>query len=160
MYDLDHDEAPVHNESTKGRQKKDSLDEDNLMSTLLLFIMFANNISIRLQNIATKDLATEAIENDLLVAKIKGQEQTNMFVKERLILCAESNTKFRDPLHQNKILTFASLYDSERTASSSSKVKTLKADRCVLQRFIIAYERGRSVNIDIILCHELHYQFH
>ena len=58
MYDLDHDEAPVHNESTKGRQKKDSLNEDNLMSTLLLFNMFANNISFRLQNIATKDLAT------------------------------------------------------------------------------------------------------
>ena len=28
MYDLDHDEAPVHNESTKERQKKDSLDEE------------------------------------------------------------------------------------------------------------------------------------
>ena len=58
-------------------------------------------------------------------------------------------------MHKNKILTFASLYDAERTASSSSKVKTIKADRCVLQRLIIAYESGRSVNIDKILCHEL-----
>ena len=49
MYDLDHDEAPVHNEFTKGRQKKDPLDEDNLISTLLLFNMFANNIYIRLK---------------------------------------------------------------------------------------------------------------
>ena len=122
MYNLDHDEAPVHNESTKGKQKKDSLDEDNLMSTLFLFNMFANNISIRLQNIATKDLVTEAIENDLLEAKIKGQKQTKTLVNERLILCAESNTKFRDPLHKNKILAFASVYDAERTASSSSKV--------------------------------------
>ena len=134
MYDLDHDEAPVHDESTKGRQRKDSLDEDNLMSTLLLFNMFANNIFIGLQNIAAKDLATEAIENVLMEAKIKGQnKQTNTFVKERHILCAESSTKFRDPLHQNKILTFVSRYDAERTASSSSKVETLKADRCVLQ---------------------------
>ena len=54
-----------------------------------------------------------------------------------------------------KILTFASLYDAERTASSSSKVKTLKADRCVLQRLIIAYESDKSLNIDKILCHEL-----
>ena len=75
----------------------------NLMSTLLLFNMFANNISIRLQNIATKDLETEAIENNLLEAKIKRQEQTNTFVKERLILCADNKTKFRDPLHKKNI---------------------------------------------------------
>ena len=136
-------------------KKKDSLDVDKFMSTLLLFNMFANNISIRLQNIATKDSATEAIGNDRLEAKIKGQEQTNTFVKKRLILYAESNTKFRDPLHKNKILPFASLYDAEWTASSSRKVKTLKADRCVFQRLIIAYESDRSVNIGKIICHVL-----
>ena len=84
MYDLDHDEAPVHNESTKGRQKKDSLDEDNLMSTLLLFNIITNNIFIRPQNIATKDLATEAIENDLLEAKIKGQNKQTRLLKKGL----------------------------------------------------------------------------
>ena len=56
MYDIDHDEAPVHNES----------------------------IFIRLQNIATKDLATEAIENDLLEAKIKGQNKQTRLLKKSL----------------------------------------------------------------------------
>ena len=37
------------------------------------------------QNIATKDLATEVIQDSLLNARNKGQQQLDTFVKDRLI---------------------------------------------------------------------------
>ena len=89
MYHLNMDEEPMHNESTKGRQKQDSQDEDNLMAVLLSFNIFANEESPVLQNTATKDLATQKIGDDLLNAKHKGQKQLNTFVEDRLLPCEE-----------------------------------------------------------------------
>ena len=37
----------------------------------------------------------------------------------------------------------------------SQKGKNLKADRSILQRFVISYSPGRKVNLDSILKHEL-----
>jgi len=155
MYHLNMDEEPMHNESTKGRQKQDRQDEDNLMAVLLSFNIFANEESPVLQNIATKDLATQKIGDDLLNAKHKGQKQLNTFVEDRLLPCEERKVKFRDPLHNNKPLTFSSLFDAENKCSKASKDKVLKADRLILQWLIIADEAGQRINLDEILSHEL-----
>ena len=58
-------------------------------------------------------------------------------------------------MHKNKSLTVVSLYDTERKHSKSEKVRILKADRSILQRLISAYEDGRIVNLDGIICNEL-----
>ena len=60
--------------------------------------------------------------------------------------------KFTDPMKRNKPATFARLYFVNK--ADKQKV-TLKADRSVLQRFIISYEAGRNVYLDKILKHEL-----
>ena len=75
----------------------------------------------------TKDLATEQIGECLLLAKVKGQEQLNQFIDERLIPQADKLVKFHDPLCKNKILTMASLYDVV-SKSANDKEKSLKAD--------------------------------
>lgn len=59
----------VHKEATKSRQKRDNDDEIALLSVFEGFKVFASVSPGSLQNLATKDLATEAIKNSLLCAK-------------------------------------------------------------------------------------------
>ncbi len=65
-----------------------------------------------LQNIANKDLATEAIQESLLNVKCLGQGLLRVFVQERLVV-TEPNTKphmsLHDPLARNNALTFGNI---------------------------------------------------
>ncbi|KAL8582352.1 hypothetical protein ACOMHN_037109 [Nucella lapillus] len=67
----------VHNETTRSRMKQGTKDEDKLLTTLKSFKLFSSDMPHSLQNIANKDLVTEAIEADLLSAERKDQEQLN-----------------------------------------------------------------------------------
>jgi hypothetical protein len=145
----------VHNETTRSRMKRDTKDEDKLLTTLKCFKLFSSDMPHSLQNIATKDLVTEAIEADLLSAERKGQEQLNSFVEERLVATEQRKVMLRDPLPKNKFLTFSSLFEVKRTDSRTGGVKTVKADRNIMQRLITAYEAGRDVNLQDVLNHEL-----
>ncbi len=69
-----------------------------------------------LQNIATKDIAAKKIERDLLN---DGQKQLNQFVQERLL--SSDEVKFRDPLHKNKPMTFASLYEPTKSLKTGKE---------------------------------------
>ena len=79
-----------------------------------------------------------------------GQNQVNTFIKDRLIEC---NKLLRDPLQKSKALTSTSLYEVKNV--SNTKELTMKADRNVLQRLITAYQAGRSVDLDMVLRHEM-----
>ena len=93
-------------------------------------------------------------ERDLLNASSDGHKQLNQFVQERLLSSVE--IKFRDPLHKNKPMTFASLYKPTKSLKTGKdKEKVIRADRLVLQRLLTAYEAGRSINLPEILKHEL-----
>lgn len=155
VYSMQTDDVYVHNEASRGRQRQDSADEDKLFGTFVALKMFSQEVPDNLQNIASKDLASNEIEHDLLSAKEKGQKQLENFVAERLLPQEHRKTKFRDPLPKNKPLTFASLFEFRTLKSGPSKEKAIKADRKVFQRLITAYEAGRHVNLDDILCHEL-----
>jgi len=155
VFDLGTDDVYVHNETTKGRQNQDNSDEERLFNTFMSLKVLAQDEADCLQNIVTKDLVTPEIERDLLSAKQKGQEQLMHFIEERVIPKEERVTKFRDPLSKNKPLTFNSLFEVTRSRTGSVKEKAIKADRKILQRLITAYEAGRDVNLDEILCHEL-----
>ena len=74
VYNLDYDDDYSHNESFKGRQTHDSHDEDKLLAALKSFNLSSDEACDNLQNIATKDIATKEIENELLGAHSKGQE--------------------------------------------------------------------------------------
>lgn len=156
VYHLDSDDEYSHNESGKGRQTQDSRDEDNLLTTLKSFKLFSDEACQDLQNMATKDIVTKDIENDLLSAQSRGQEKTNNFITERLIAPEPRKIKFRDPLSKNKSLTFASLFEVKRKDSKQKGIeKAIKADRKIIQRLITAYESGRRVDLSSILTHEL-----
>lgn len=155
MFSVGRDDTLAHNECTRGRQKLDNQDEENLMKTLARFNLFSGDMPTNLQNIATKDLATSQIEDDLLNARQKGQRRLITFVEERLLPSDERKVQFHDPLRKNKSLTFAALYDTIKKTSVAGKEKVLKADRSILQRLITAYQSGRKVNLDEILHHEL-----
>ena len=63
----------IHNETTKGRMKRDSEDEENIMSVLQRFKVFSPEAGYDvLQNITTKDLATIDIQQSLLNAEEMG----------------------------------------------------------------------------------------
>ena len=113
----------VHNETTKSRQKRDSVDEDALLLVLSRFGLFSSDMPQTLQNIANKDLVSKDIEEDLLAVERKGQEQLNTFVAERLLPAEERRVHFRDSLQKNKCLTFASLFEVRRSDSKTEKEK-------------------------------------
>ena len=96
------------------------------------------NVPKDLQNIATKDLATKGIEEDLLEACKKGQDQVNNVVDERLPPCAERKAKFRDLLPKTRFLISPSFFKLGHIDSVIGKVRSFKADRKLKQRLITA----------------------
>ena len=151
MYNLHYVSTNIHNEATKSRQKRDTDDESSLMSTFHRFGMFSSASQTEiLQNIATKDIATDSIQNALLHA--------NKLVKDRLIVTSQSNqpaVSIHEPLHRNNAPAFATLYQVTKNTKDKDKKTVLKADRNVLHRLITAYEAGRPVDLPSVLKHEL-----
>lgn len=158
MYNNSPGSIRVHNEATKSRQKRDNDDEIALLSVFQGFKVFASVSPESLQNLATKDLATEAIQNSLLCAKELGQGEVNTFVQERMIVPGEGekpDVPIHATLHRSNAKTFASLYEVVKDTKDKDKTTILKADRNVLQRLVTAYEAGRPVDLPSVLKHEL-----
>ena len=150
LYHLELEDQLLHKEASQFRIAKDNEAEDALLASLKRCKVFQENPSTKtLQNIVTKDVATDAIQNSLLNAKKLGQVQLNTFVEQRLI---KKELKLHDPLQKNKAPTFSTLYEVEKV---KDKEHIIKADRSILQRLIAAYEAGRPVNLAGILQHEL-----
>ena len=66
-----------------------------------------------LQNLVTKDLATEVIQESLLRAKRLGQQEVKTFVQDRLIVaeqCDKPDVSIYEPVRKNNAPTFATLY--------------------------------------------------
>ena len=100
----------IHNKCNRGRRgRQGKKDEDNLVTTQKNFKLFSRDVPQELQNIVTKDLASKNVEEDLLMAQQKGQEQTDTFAGQRLLPCIERKVKFRDILTKHKSLTWAKL---------------------------------------------------
>ena len=154
-YQQDLDDLCKNKESNKARAKKDKRDEEAILSTLKSFKAFSDESPNELQNIANKDLANHQIEDDLLNAPEKGQDQVYRFVEERL-LPREQNVKFHDPIPKIWAHTFASLYEVDKKKESArGKKRTIKADRKILLRMLSAYQAGRPVDLTTISKHEL-----
>jgi len=129
-----------------------------LLAAFQGFGVFASVSPDSLQNLVTKDLATEEIQNSLLCAKELGQEQVNTFVADRMIVPEEGNkpdVTIHASLHRNNAKTFASLYDVVKDSKAKETKIIFKADRNVLQRLVTAYEAGRPVDLPAVLKHEL-----
>jgi len=105
----------------------------------------------QLVSIASKDVATEDICNDLLTCESRGRQLVEKFTISRL---KEKDTEFFAPLKRTKSKTFAILY---KTISSDKQhaSKQIKADRKLMQRLFNAASSGRTVQTADVLKHEL-----
>lgn len=148
----------VHKECLPSRTRYDNNHENALYDLFDKTNVFSMEPQSRLQNIVTKDLATEGIQTSLLTSFQEGQAQVNDFVEERLISQDEQGlvgTKFREPIHMNNSPTFASLYEVKRQDRSTAKQSILKVDHSILHRLLVASQSGRKVSMETLLQHEL-----
>lgn len=83
MYNIDQNDVLIHNENTPSRKIRDNEDENALYTTLEQFSLFTMTGDM-LQNIATKDLVTEKIQNDLIHAKQNGRKLIQEFVQQHV----------------------------------------------------------------------------
>ena len=156
MYGLLADKT-ISGESLPSKIKRDNVDEDSLLPTFERFKLFVidtpGNI---LQNIVTKDLASNEIQESLLHAADLGQQQILSFVTHRLTPSdTEPIISFNEPLKKSRALTFPSLYEVPINLNYKEKQTVFKADRNILMRLITAYKGGREVDLKCVLSHEL-----
>ena len=77
-----------------------------------------------LQNLATKDLVTAAIQNSLLCAKELGQEEVNTFIEERIIVPEKGDkpdVPIHASLHRCNAKTFESLYEVVKDTKTKTR---------------------------------------
>ena len=73
MFLLDHSDDYLPTESTSARQKRDTGDEDKVISMFKRLNVFTkDNSQTKLKNIATKDLATDVMQTYLLHSETLG----------------------------------------------------------------------------------------
>ena len=158
MYDMLPDKS-IAKETTPSRSKRDIEDEQAMLDILQRFKLFSSDASKdTLQNIATKDLASEKIQLSLLNASNFGQEEIMKFVRDRILpppAGEEPPVGFYDPIKKQNAPTFESLYQIPKKSDEKEKKTVVKADRNILVRLITAYQSGRQVDLPTILSHEL-----
>lgn len=149
--------AGVTNEATAARRARDSRDEDSLLRSLTYFNVFAPiQYSGIMQNIVTKDVATETIQNFLLNVAEDGEKQVLVFVNERLIGDKDAvRISLEVPLKQNIVASMKTLYEPTSKKETQPQQKTLKVHGNMIQRLVMAFEAGRVMNLEKMLEHEL-----
>lgn len=146
-----------HMEENPGRRKRDISDENTILKYLQhLNVLSPGSNSDKLQNAATKDVATEEIQISLLTAYGKGRKIAEEFVKNRLIVEENDTTKvsYKEKISKVNAPTMADLYKPISTATIEKKSKGV--DNNFLQRLTMAYKAGRRIDLQSILKHELH----
>ena len=147
----------MHDESKHGRQQTDNEAEDAMLNTLLQFHVMSKDVHPqRFHNICTKDLATDANQEALLLAKSPGEKHVTEFVKERLLVeDGKGAVPFKTVPKRNKPRTLKGLYDIPKDKTQNDRKVVWKAGRDVMQRLITSYEGGYNGNIQNVMRHEL-----
>lgn len=146
-----------HIEENPGRRKRDISDENTILKYLVhLKVLASDNSLDQLQNVATKDVATNEIQVSILGAYDEGRKTAIAFVKERLILQENESTtiSFNQTISKVNALTMADLYRPVSTTNLEKKSKSV--DNNFLQRLTMSFQAGRRIDLQAILKHELH----
>ena len=108
-------------------------------------------IDIPLVSLATKDIASSDVVNDLLVAEDRGKQHLVSNVQKRLI---DGSVWFHDSIRKHFSETFGDLYKTT-VSTKQHEMKSVKADRKLIQWLLNAVTAGRAVEMDSIMKHEL-----
>ena len=108
-------------------------------------------IDIPLVSLATKDIAPSDVVNDLLTAEDRGKQHLVSNVQKRLI---DGSVRFHDSIRKHFSKTFGDLYKTT-VSTKQHEMKSVKADRKLIQRLLNAVTAGRPVEMDSIMKHEL-----
>lgn len=149
LFNVSGKEGDSHRELGKARMRRDEEDVLKLVSCFTKYEVFrqAENLGA----VTTGDVANEEMRHDLLGAEEIGKTIVKEFVQDRLI---KKDVKFHDRVKQQKLKTFETLY-CVPVSLDNNKTVTLKADRDLLRRVVVALESGRNVDVDELLQREL-----
>lgn len=149
MFDVGSKKEDDHKDLGKARMRRDEEDVLQLVSQFTKYEVFRHTNELVV--VTTGDVANDNIKEDLLQAGQTGQTIVQEFVENRLI---EKKIKFHDSIKQQKLKTFETLY-SVPVSLDKGKTISIKADRDLLRRVVVALESGRDVDVDILLQREL-----
>ena len=149
MFNVGGKEGDSHRELGKARMRGDEEDVLKLVSCFTKYEVFRQVEN--LVPVTTGDVASDEIRHDLLGAEEIGKTIVKEFVQDRLI---KKDVKFHDRVKQQKLKTFEALY-CVPVSLDNNKMVTLKADRDLLRRVVVALESGRNVDLDKLLQREL-----
>ena len=142
-------EGDSHRELGKARMRRDEEDVLKLVSCFARYEVFRQ--AENLVSVTTGDVASEEIKHDLLGTEETGKTVIKEFVQHRLI---KKDVKFHDSVKQKKLKTFETLY-CVPVSLENNKTVTIKADRDLLRRVVVALESGRDIDVDELLQREL-----
>ena len=108
-------------------------------------------IDIPRVSLATKDIAPCDVVNDLLTAEDRGKQHLVSNVQKRLI---DGSVRFHDSIRKHFSKTFVDLYKAT-VSTKQPEIKSVKADRKLIQRLLNAVTAGRPVEMDSFMKHEL-----
>lgn len=140
----------THHDIGPARIARDEVDVKKLKHELERFHVFeraTNDLFV----ISTSDVAPDNIADSLSSAEDLGLKRVEEFVTVRL---QEKTIDFYSKLKHESPLTLANMYQV-KVKTTGGKTKTIKADRDLLQRLLVASQGGRDVDMKSILTHEL-----
>ena len=106
---------------------------------------------LQLTSIATNDVATSEIQQDMLSAENRGRQLVLKHVNSWFV---KKDVLFFDSLKKNNTKTLKTMYQT-KVQGKQDEQKVIKADRKLLQRLLTASMAGRQVKMDEVLQHEL-----
>ena len=100
----------------------------------------------------TQDIAPESIKTALLTAQTHGEDKTKEFMETRL---CKREVGFHVKLKQSQSVSLKNKYIVENKVDPKQKGKTIKADKVLFQRLMVAKNAGSEIDLKKLLCHEL-----
>ena len=149
MFNVTRADGSDHKGIGRNRIKRNEEDVVKLVAQFERYDVFRQTTD--LVAVTTGDVASDDIRNDLLQAQERGEAAVKTFVQERLI---KKETKLHDNIKQQKLKMFGTLY-SVNVKVNKDKTVSVRADRDLFRRVVVALESGREVDVDALLEREL-----
>ena len=131
------------------RIKRDIDDIQKLVYQLERFSVF-NTHCPDLICLANRYIAPESIKTAMLIAQTHGEDKTKEFMETRP---CKREVGFHVKLKQSQSVSLKNVYIVEKKTDPKQKGKTIKADKVLFQRLLVAKYAGCQIDLMKLLCH-------